>query len=123
MSTITSQETKTSQATKTSQVEAEVNSVWVLTIFYSPYKEDFEIEQIEQRCFLSEERARRAMKKVAKQLYNSEIIQEADDKYYEEYETEIHFGENPESTAYRREFGCCKIECVEIEDRKHRNNM
>ncbi|CAG8797466.1 6161_t:CDS:2 [Cetraspora pellucida] len=112
MSTKTSQ---TANSSKASQVKAEMNAVWVLTTFFSRYKRDFEIEQIDQRCFVSEELARRAMRKTAKQLYNSPIIQEAHDKYFEEYESEIHFGENPESTAYRREFGCCKIELVEIE--------
>ncbi|CAG8800841.1 4907_t:CDS:2, partial [Dentiscutata erythropus] len=116
------QETKPSQTTKTSkapQVEAELNAVWVLTTYFTKYKEDFEIEEIDQRCFVSEELARRAMKRTAMKLYHqSLIIQEADDKYFEEYETEIHFGENPESIAYRREFGCCKIELVELEGKK-----
>ncbi|CAG8744553.1 2793_t:CDS:2, partial [Dentiscutata heterogama] len=120
MSTKTSQ-AKTSQETKTSkapQVEAEVNAVWVLTSFFSRYKYDFEMDEIGQRCFVSEELARTAMKRTAMRLYQSPIIQEADDKYFEEYESEIHFGESPETSDYRREFGCCRVELVEIEGKK-----
>ncbi|CAG8805575.1 17162_t:CDS:2, partial [Dentiscutata erythropus] len=121
MSTKTSKAIKTSQTTKTSKapkVEAEVNAVWVLTTFFSRYKYDFEMEQIDQRCFASEELARTAMKITATKLYQSPLIQEAHDKYFEEYESEIHFGERPGESDYRREFGCCRVEFVEIEGKK-----
>ncbi|CAG8531066.1 3641_t:CDS:2 [Scutellospora calospora] len=106
----------TTKAKKAEKAKVEKTSeVWILTIFYSPYKEDFTIKH---HCFRSYELARRTMKEVARKLYQSEIIQEADDKYFDEDTNEIHFGESPYESDYRREFGYCEIECVEIEDEK-----
>jgi hypothetical protein len=57
------------------------------------------------------------MRREARRLYKkSGIIQEASDKYYYEYETEIQFGEDEDGPDYRREFGFCKIKSVELED-------
>ncbi|PKY52570.1 hypothetical protein RhiirA4_408431 [Rhizophagus irregularis] len=59
------------------------------------------------------------MRREARRLYkNSDIIQEAEDKYYREYETEIHFGESEDGPDYRREFGYCEIKSTKLEDKE-----
>ncbi|CAG8480125.1 5034_t:CDS:2 [Diversispora eburnea] len=71
----------------------------------------------QNRCFKTKELAEGAMRREAKRLYrDSGIIQEADDKYFDEYDGEIHFGENPEEIGYRREFGYAQITPVELEN-------
>ncbi|GBB94663.1 hypothetical protein RclHR1_00240011 [Rhizophagus clarus] len=101
--------------TGTSHVKAKDTEVWVLTIFFSRYK--YDEQDIDSRCFTSKKLAQKAMKREARDLYKSSaIIQEADDKYFEEYPMEIHFGENPEEISYRREFGFCKIESCKLEE-------
>jgi hypothetical protein len=85
-----------------------------LSIFFSPYKETE--YSIDCRSFVSKELAEGAMKREAWRLYkNSGIIQENRTKYFDEYPTEIHFGESPDSPDYRREFGFCKIESTKLE--------
>jgi hypothetical protein len=57
------------------------------------------------------------MEREARRLYkNSGIIQEDENKYFSESPMEIHFGESPDSSDYRREFGFCKIESARLED-------
>ncbi len=57
------------------------------------------------------------MRREARHLYKeSEIIQGAKDKYFDEYHKEIHFGESPNSPDYRREFGYCEVQRAELED-------
>jgi hypothetical protein len=88
--------------------------VWVLKICFSKYKgvED----DISCRCFATKELALRAMKSEARHLYKqSGIIQEADDKYFNESSMRIDFGESWGTSDYRREFGFCEIERVKLE--------
>ncbi|POG74977.1 hypothetical protein GLOIN_2v1571589 [Rhizophagus irregularis DAOM 181602=DAOM 197198] len=91
--------------------------VWVLSVFFSPYKA---VEySFESCCFASKKLAQEAMRIEARRLYkNSDIIQEAEDKYYREYEAEIHFGESEDESDYRREFGYCKIKSAKLEEKK-----
>nr|CAG8640988.1 12782_t:CDS:2 [Entrophospora candida] len=68
--------------------------------------------------------AKEAMKKEAMSLYkDSEIIQEADDKYFERSSREIHFGESRDESDYRREFGFCKIDPVKLEGEESGDDM
>ncbi|CAJ0859660.1 8409_t:CDS:2 [Entrophospora sp. SA101] len=65
-----------------------------------------------------------AMKKEAMSLYkDSEIIQEADNKYFERSSREIHFGESRDESDYRREFGFCKIDPVKLEGEESGDDM
>ncbi|CAH1757801.1 2699_t:CDS:2 [Entrophospora sp. SA101] len=109
--------------TETSKVEAKkATIIWVLTIFFSPYKacENWH----ESRCFVSMKLAKEAMKKEAMSLYkDSEIIQEADNKYFERSSREIHFGESRDESDYRREFGFCKIDPVKLEGEESGDDM
>ncbi|CAB5314248.1 hypothetical protein RhiirA5_464830 [Rhizophagus irregularis] len=91
--------------------------VWVLSVFFSPYKA---VEySFESRCFASKKLAQEAMRIEARRLYkNSDIIQEAEDKYYREYEAEIHFGESEDESDYRREFVYCKIKSAKLEEKE-----
>ncbi|RIA86473.1 hypothetical protein C1645_878652 [Glomus cerebriforme] len=107
----------TSKVKEVKRVETKVNytKVWVLTIFFSRYK-DCDDSNV-SRSFVSKKLALEAMQREARRLYkNSDIIQEAHDKYFNEHEMEIHFGENPEGSDYRREFGYCKVEPNKLEN-------
>ena len=85
----------------------------MLTIFFSEYKEE---EEVCNRCFVTKELAEVAMKNEARRLYKqSGIIQEADNKYFEESENRIDFGESWGESDYRREYGYCQIERVKLE--------
>ncbi|CAG8597960.1 40336_t:CDS:2 [Gigaspora margarita] len=111
----TSKTPKTSQVSEVSQVpqvKTEINEVWVLSVFHSPYKNDFTLKH---RCYASEKDARKAMKEQAMKLYMKPIIQEETSKYFKEYESEIHYGESPGESDYRREFGFCRVECLQIQ--------
>ncbi|CAJ0640285.1 2473_t:CDS:2 [Entrophospora sp. SA101] len=78
----------------------------------------------ESRCFVSMKLAKEAMKKEAMSLYkDSEIIQEADNKYFERSSREIHFGESRDESDYRREFGFCKIDPVKLEGEESGDDM
>ncbi|CAB4480635.1 unnamed protein product [Rhizophagus irregularis] len=66
--------------------------VWVLSMFFSPYKA---VEYSIECC-----------------------IQYARDKYYREHETEIHFGESEDGPDYNREFGYCEIKSAKLEDKE-----
>ncbi|CAG8717792.1 17888_t:CDS:2 [Gigaspora margarita] len=57
----------------------------------------------------------KTMKEQAMELYMEPIIQEEESKYFEEYESKIHYGESPDSSDYRREFGFCRVECLQIQ--------
>ncbi|CAI2189638.1 7482_t:CDS:2 [Funneliformis geosporum] len=105
------------QITKIRPLKKKKVTTWVMTTFFSPYKV---VEyQIDSRCFVSKKLALEAMKRTARRLYkNSEIIQDDEDKYFEEYSMEIHFGESPSSSDYRREFGFCKVEPTILEDKE-----
>jgi hypothetical protein len=90
-------------------------TVWILTIFFSPYKATNNL--INCRCFVFKELAQEAMRREARRLYkNSGCIQESRNKYYNEYKTEIHFGEDEDGPDYRREFGFCEIRYAKLED-------
>ncbi|PKC57200.1 hypothetical protein RhiirA1_540630 [Rhizophagus irregularis] len=91
--------------------------VWVLSMFFSPYKA---VEySIECRCFVSKKLAQEAMRREARRLYkNSGCIQGARNKYYREHETEIHFGESEDGPDYSREFGYCEIKSAKLEDKE-----
>ncbi|KAF0509720.1 hypothetical protein F8M41_018556 [Gigaspora margarita] len=107
----TSKTPKTSQVLEASQVP-QVKKVWVLSLFHSPYKNDFTLKH---HCYASEKDARKTMKEQAIKLYMKPIIQEVKSKYFKEYESEIHYGESPEESDYRREFGFCRVECLQIQ--------
>ncbi|CAG8518570.1 677_t:CDS:2 [Paraglomus occultum] len=106
----------TTPTTATTSTAADKNDtqVWVLMIYFSGYKEvNYDMRC---RCFATEELAQVAMKSEARCLYRlSNIIQEADDKYFYETAKRIDFGENRDSSDYRREFGYCQIKRVKLE--------
>ena len=86
-----------------------------MTIFFSWY--EGEEDSIIVRNFVSKELALGAMKREARRIYKSSaIIQGSRSRYYDEYLTEIHFGESPDKINYRREYGFCKVELIELED-------
>ncbi|KAF0469001.1 hypothetical protein F8M41_025673 [Gigaspora margarita] len=108
----TSKTPKTSQVSQVPQVKTEINKVWVLSVFHSPYKDDFTLKH---HCYASEKDAQKAMKGQAMELYMEPIIQEEESKYFEEYESEIHYRESPDSSDYRRKFGFCRVERLQIQ--------
>lgn len=90
-------------------------NVWILSMFFSPYKATE--YSIDCRCFISKKLAQEAMRREARRMYKySDIIQEASNKYYREYETVIDFGESEDGPDYRREFGFCEIKPAKLED-------
>ena len=93
-------------------------NVWVLMIYFSAYKEDS--HDVDCRCFATKELALTAMRSEARHLYKgSGIIQEADNKYFNEYTDEdtkgIDFGEDWGGSDYRREFGFCQVKRAKLE--------
>ncbi|RHZ84894.1 hypothetical protein Glove_74g241 [Diversispora epigaea] len=89
--------------------------IWVLSLYFSQYK--YDEFTIENRSFMTKKLAEGAMRREARRLYKgSGIIQESSDKYFDEYDGEIHFGENPEEIGYRREFGYAQITPVKLEN-------
>ncbi len=57
------------------------------------------------------------MRREARRLYkDSYVIQDAEDKYFYEGDTIIHFGESEDGPDYRREFGFCEIKRIKLED-------
>ncbi|CAG8485139.1 11696_t:CDS:2 [Diversispora eburnea] len=89
--------------------------IWVLTIHFSGYKESEYF--IDNRSFKTRKLAEGAMRREAKRLYKgSDIIQKTYDKYFNESDKEIHFGESPIESNYRREFGFVQIKPVKLEN-------
>lgn len=93
------------------------NYVYVITSIFSGYKEELHDSNINTYVFNNYDKAKNYMIKIAEELYNnSDIIQEADDKYFEIYEDCIYFGENTDyGIGYRSEWGLVKLEKVTIE--------
>ena len=57
------------------------------------------------------------MEREARRLYkNSDNIQESRQKYYNEYNMGIEFGERYNGSDYSREFGYCEIKPAKLED-------
>lgn len=92
-------------------------TVYVITYIFSRYKEELHDSNINTKVFNNYDKAKEIMEKIAKELYeNSEIIQEAEDKYFEEYTDCIYFGENSSyGIGYRSEWGLVKLEEVVME--------
>ena len=93
-------------------------NAWVLMIYFSGYKQD--CYDIDCRCFATEELALTAMRSEARSIYKeSDIIQEARDKYFHDYSGKtskrIDFGENEGESDYRREFGYCQVKRAKVE--------
>lgn len=95
-------------------METNNNYVYVITTILSGYKEDLHDSDIKTYVFGEKDKARKRMKEIAKEMYeDSEIIQEADDRYFEIYKNNIYFGENSDcGTGYRAEWGLVKLEKV-----------
>ncbi|CAG8514966.1 3228_t:CDS:2 [Funneliformis caledonium] len=103
--------------TSTSQVKDKKTTIWVLKIFFSPYKASE--DSIKCRSFVSKQLAQEAMQRVARRLYKRSVnIQGSDSKYFDDFPMEIHFGESLDSPDYRREFGFCRIEQNILEDKE-----
>lgn len=94
----------------------EANYVYVITSIFSGYKEELHDSNINTKVFSDYDKAKEMMKEIAKDLYeNSDIIQEADDKYFEEYKDCIYFGENSQyGIGYRSEWGLVNLKKVVV---------
>ncbi|CAG8647123.1 5622_t:CDS:2 [Paraglomus occultum] len=109
----------TSNVTSKTTGKKEIKNVWVLMIYFSGYKDD-DCYDVDCRCFAKEELALTAMRSEARRLYKqSNIIQEAEDKYFHEYVDKsskgIDFGESWGQSDYRREFGFCQVKRAKLE--------
>lgn len=84
---------------------------------YSGYKEELSDRDIETFVFRDYDDARANMLSLAEQIYEKDdIIQEANDKYFEVYQNSVYFGENPGcGTNYRAAWGMVKLEEVTLQ--------
>lgn len=85
-------------------------------MIHSGYKTELSHDDIESFVFTTYDAAHTAMTRLAREVYESDdIIQEEDDKYFDECEDCIYFGENQSyGIGYRSAWGMAKLQKVTV---------